>query len=188
MDITDGLQAYGEIRAAFGLFFLLIFMIICVVLFIYLQKKNYVSTTGSITLETKDKNGKYVPCYDQEAHDCNYYMNSGSVRTQIQNVDYNKPPVLGSVSLYCENGNASNCVQSSVKPSYIPMIICCILLLIFIGAGINLYLMHTNKTYGAVMGGINAATDVASVFSPSNNNTVSSSSLSSYVPRLSKLK
>lgn len=170
-DVSSGLQFYSQIKNGFGLLFLLGFCICLSFFYFNLLGKNYIQANNAHTSFKHFNIG--VPSEDCSINapdpDCQYideYTDKNSVPyvMPVMVADPKKPPTVGNVTLFYEEKNPTNYVKSPIQPANGVLIFLVIIIILLILASINLYLVSTYKTYGAVMGGIDATHDVMSMF------------------------
>lgn len=171
--IEDGLQFYSTIKS---LVFILIFLILCCCVsygyYIYYNKNYKLAKNGNISYKHIDSSGNilYTCDINNSTSDCRYIYeydditNNHYVFVQQPITDPKKLPSIGNTQFYYENLNPVNYVNSSIEPSNFILIILCVIFIILLFAIFNLYLIRSNRGYGAVVGSIQVASDIASIF------------------------
>jgi hypothetical protein len=171
-DIESGLQFYSSIKSLFSI--LLILLICCSLsycFYITLNKNYKLANNGKISFKHVDDLGKILNTCDvnNSIPDCKYIVeyddishNHYSIPNQI--IDPKKPPQIGNTQIYYENDIPSNYIISFINPSNGILILLFVIFIFLIFALINLYLIRTYKGYGAVIGGIEATTDIFNRF------------------------
>jgi hypothetical protein len=178
-DFQTGLQVYSTLKSVF---FIITFIILCCCLtwcYFYTSGKNYkLARNGRITYKHIDNSGNILDTCDinNPTPDCRYV----NEYYDIQNKHYVLPqepitnpknlPKIGDTQFYYENSNPSNHFSSIMEPSNFVLILLCVVFVILLAAIFNLYLIRTYPEYGAVVGGIQAASDVASIFNRNTSN------------------
>jgi hypothetical protein len=131
------------------------------------------ANNGNITYKHVDSSGKVLNMCDvnNSSSDCRYVdeyddlQNNHYILPEPPVTDPKNLPHVGNTTFYYENSNPTNHVNSIMEPSNFLLIVLCIITVILLVALVNLYLIRTYPGYGAVLGGVEAASDVASIFS-----------------------
>jgi hypothetical protein len=178
-DVQSGLQFYSSLKS---MGFILIFLLICCCLtYFYFNtvSKNYkLAKNGNITYKHIDISGNVLNMCDinNSTPDCRYVdeyddiLNNHYVLPEQPVTDPKNLPHVGNTQFYYEDLNPVNHVNSIIHPSNFVLILLCIVSVILLFSLFNLYLIRTYPGYGAVLGGIEAASDVASVFNRNTSN------------------
>ena len=172
-DIQSGLQAYSTLK---GSFLILFFIILCCCLtwgYFYISGKNYkLARNSNITYKRVDSSGNILNMCDinKPEPDC---RNIDEYDDDLNNhyaipKPPGDPPRTGSTQLYYENLNPTSYFSSIMEPRNFVLILLCVVFILLLAAIFNLYLIRTYPEYGAVVGGIQAASDVASAFNRNN--------------------
>ncbi len=169
--LTSGLQIYSTIKNSF---FLIILCCVCscvsYCLFDTMGRNYMLAKNSQITFKHFSDNIPTENCsVNAPSPDCKYvneyYDNNNKHFNSPYNfVDPKKLPVVGNTTIYYEDKNPQNHVNSFIHPTHGVLIILAIVIVLLIAASINLYFISTNKTYGAVVGGIEATSDIFSIF------------------------
>ncbi len=169
-DLSSGLQLYSTIKYGF---LLIILCCICVgfsYLYMYLEKKNYLQASNAqVTFKHYSNNTPLDDCsINAPEPDCTYLSEYEAkdkkyVIPQIV-VNTKNKPLVGNTTIYYEENAPQNHIISFIKPSNIALIILGIVVILLIASIVNLFLIRSSKSYGAVIGGIEASRDVLSIF------------------------
>lgn len=174
-DISSGLQFYSILKNGLGVIVLCIACICASYFYSVIISKNYIQANNSkITYKHFNNNVASQNCNSsQPASDCLYldeYDDNNNNHYAIPTVyDNTHIPSVGNSNFYYEDKEHKNHVSSPTSPSNFVFIILAIVCVLLFFASINLYFVITNKSYGAVVGGIEATSDVFSVFNRRNN-------------------
>jgi hypothetical protein len=171
-NLSSGLQFYSTIRNS--LFLIVLYCVCSCVSYCYVDAlgRNYILSTNSKT-SLKHFNGNTPTNKDCSLNapepDCFYvneYIDNKNIEYRIPHptIDPKKPPNVGPNTTYYEEKNPRNYVQSFIHPANGALILLGIVIILLIAASINLYFIINYKGYGAVMGGIQATSDIVSIF------------------------
>ena len=168
-DISSGLQTYGLLKTYLGLFVCSI--VLCCACFFTVSTFNakyQLASNSVITYKSVEPNGTITNINCPLSDDNCQYIDE----YDVNNVHYQYPeqimgtrePELGPTNIYYKEADPKSYVKSAVTPYYIPLGISVFVSFIICIMLIQIHFISTNKEYGAVVGGISAFSDVASIF------------------------
>jgi ATP-dependent Zn protease len=170
-DLSDGLQIYGIIKSGSTLIILCIILSCASYFYYYVINKSYIQAKNSqitykyfsneVPLENCDSKQLKPECKFFNEYDDNNNKHY-AFPTVISNS--HPPPHVGNSNFYYEAKNPQNYIGFIVNPSLATSIIVCIIIIIILFAIMNLYFTINNKSYGSVYGGVEAASDIFSIF------------------------
>ena len=162
--VTTGLQLYAKIKAYFALVIAVILLFIMLWVTYLMYSRKYVNTTGKLLYQRKEGQ-QFKDCnYNKPNPGCSHYLEYNADRKYRVPVAYgkNKPP-LGNTSVYYSKPNNSIHMVGKLSPLFLASIADFIMIIVIIAIVSFIYIISTNKTIGAIMGGIDVASDVSSV-------------------------
>lgn len=172
MTISSGLQTYALIKNYIGLGVSILILIGSIFFYFYISNKKYVAAkNGMLSYSRISTNDKLEKC-TSELPDCNYYLeyntNNDTYYRSAQQVDKKNKPTLGSTSVFYSEKNPSDYTLSSLNPKYISIGLMVIFIIIIIAISINIYLINKYESYGAIQGGLEAASSLNNIFNPTS--------------------